>query len=98
MQVSIDFDPPSNGTATSDAAASSIRPHAETLRAFVYQFVRSRGDYGATRHEIEAAIGLAGNTVRPRVCELMNSHKLVETDLTRITPSGRKAAVLVAVA
>lgn len=98
MQGRIDFDPPSNGTATSDEAAIAIKPHAETLRRAIHEYVASRGTFGATRNEIESDLSIAGNTVRPRVLELIDQDKLIETDRTRKTPSGRNASILVALA
>lgn len=51
---------------------------------------------GLTRQEIEDRTGLDGNTVRPRVCELVKSSLLVEDGRTRPTRSGKPARVLFA--
>lgn len=89
-------DPPHCGTETSRAAAKAIKPTAGTLRAQVHQFIKSRGDMGATRNEIEVSLSMSGNTVRPRVRELIAAGLIVDTEETRTTPSGRSASVLVA--
>lgn len=89
--------PPHNGKPTSILAAEEIKPTASRLREQVYAFIRDRGKTGATREEIETSLGLAGNCVRPRVWELMKANRIAETQETRLTRSGRKAVVLVAV-
>lgn len=90
-----DEPPPHNGTPTSIAAADSITESADTLRARVLAYVVSRGAMGATREEIEVGTGIGGNTVRPRVRELIRDLRLVESGLMRSTCSGRLAVVLV---
>lgn len=86
--------PVHNGTPTSIAAAESIRPHAETQRHKILEFVRTRDEIGATREDIELALEMNGSTVRPRVLELIARGLLRETDVTRATSSGRQAVVL----
>lgn len=88
--------PVHNGTSTSVAAAESVRVHAGSLRAMVLDFIRSKGDVGATRAEIEDGLNMSGNTVRPRVKELQVAGLVRDTEATRLTPSGRKASVLIA--
>jgi hypothetical protein len=89
--------PPHNGKPTSIAAAESVVNSASRQRAQVYAFIAGRKD-GATREEIEIALGLAGNAVRPRVWELLgnNGHaaRIRESGERRRTNSGRMAEVL----
>lgn len=93
IQQEINFDRPHNNVPTSIAAADSLSPDkAETYRARILMFVQERGN--ATRDEIEAGTGIAGNTIRPRVDELKKRGQLIETDEQRSTRSGRKAFVL----
>lgn len=91
------FDPPPSvaGSATSHKAAESIRPKAAALRRQVFDYIATRGWAGATRQEIEAALGISGNTVRPRVVELVKAGMVIETNRSRKTSAGRLAAVLV---
>lgn len=90
-------DPPAvDSSNTSLAAADAIKPHAAKQRAAVLAFVRSCGWAGATRPEIEAALGMGGDSVRPRVWELIKMNLMTETTRTRPTKSGRPAFVLVA--
>lgn len=96
MQTAIDFDPPHSGTATSIAAARSIRPVAATLRERVFAFVDKQGMHGATAEEIERALKMSGNTVRPRILELRAAKRMFDRGNTRETQSGRQATVWVA--
>lgn len=91
---------PSNGTATSNAAAASMRRKAPTLRARVFDWIDARGEHGATMDECEAALGAPGSSVRPRFYELAGKDKnhdatIFETARTRPTRSGHAAVVYV---
>ena len=81
---------------TSQAAARSIRAAAPDMRRRVYEYIEAEENHGATRDEIEVALGMPGNTVRPRVKELLAEYRITETQYTRRTRSGRNAVVLVA--
>lgn len=92
-QTELDFDRPHNGTPTSIAAADSQSPRKTAIdRERILAYVRSAG--GATRDEIEVGLGMQGNTVRPRVWELVRAGKLVETEAKRKTRTGSWAAVV----
>lgn len=63
---------PSNGVGTSDAAAAALDPATlENREKRVVWALYNREEEGATREELEALTGLSGNTVRPRVDNLM---------------------------
>jgi hypothetical protein len=81
---------------TSRAAAKSVRGESDTQRRRVLALLMERGAFGATDEEIQNSLGLAGNTVRPRRGELIESG-LVRQGGKRNTTSGRKAVVWVAV-
>lgn len=86
-----------NGTPTSKAAAESMSPvTAKTIRNAILAYIQVCGENGATRDEIERYMGIDGNTVRPRVAELLSMGKVKGCDRTRKTFSGRMAEVLVA--
>jgi len=89
--------PPHNGKPTSILAAEEIKPTVARLREQVYAFIRDRGKVGATREEIETSLAINSNSCRPRVWELLKANRIAETQETRLTRSGRKAVVLVAV-
>lgn len=71
------------GSATSEAAAARIEPQRLSKRAVVLAYITSRGADGATRKEIARGTGLSENTVRPRVCELINGGAIRALDAER---------------
>jgi predicted transcriptional regulator len=90
------FETPSVPVDTSVAAAEAIRPSAAAIRERVADLVSRCGDFGATEQEIEAALALPGNTVRPRLWELEKAGQVVKSIKTRPTRAGRQARVYVA--
>lgn len=86
--------PPSNGTATSEAAAASLDPkvlndqHQRIMRALW----RVRGK-GLTDEEVQQATGLNPSSERPRRGELLTGGWVRDTGETRSTRSGRQATV-----
>lgn len=64
------FEAPSVPVDTSEEAAAVIRPSASQIRDRVYSHLLACGVFGATEREIEGALALGGNTVRPRLWEL----------------------------
>lgn len=81
---------------TSRLAAASVGEHLARLEAMVLDAIKSAGEDGMTRDEIETATGLAGNCVRPRVWSLMKRGLVRTNGQRRKTTSGRHAEVLVA--
>ena len=63
------FEPPAQPVDTSLAAAAKITQHTARLREAVYLYLKTQGARGATAGELEAALGLSGSTVRPRLRE-----------------------------
>lgn len=84
---------PHSGSATSRAAAESIRPEAGTLSAAVFAFIVGTGERGATDHEIQSALQLDGNSERPRRRALQQRALIIDSGHRRKTPSGREATV-----
>ena len=78
---------------TSRDAAYDIAPHAGTLRKRVLDAIVEAGAFGRCTHELEEALALSGDTVRPRVWELRRAGLIVDSGLRRNTPAGRKAIV-----
>lgn len=68
--------------------------HLVGLRLDVLGYLVSRGNQGATDHEITAAIGKG--EMRPRRVELCEWDYARETERRRTTPSGRTATVWIA--
>jgi hypothetical protein len=88
---------PHSGGETSRAAAAAIRPDAGRLRQLVLQAIVERGTIGATDEEIQNALGLPGNTQRPRRRELEQVGLIRDSGQRRPTSSGRRAIVWVAI-
>ena len=90
-QLSLFAPAPYSDHDTSRDSAQEIGPHLARLEAAVLQRIKCMG--GACAHELEAALNLSGNTVRPRLVALAGKGLIRKTDRTRKTPSGRNAAV-----
>ncbi len=82
--------------ATSYEAALSVEGTVATLRERVFRALEQAGSYGLTADEIEFTLRMAGNTVRPRLCELREEGRVERTLAMRKTRSGRNAYVYVA--
>jgi hypothetical protein len=107
QQLQLDFDrptvveasaPSSNAAATRRAAGVAIRPDARRLRARVLEYLVGRGPTGGTDEEIQSALGLSGDTERPRRRELQQAGLVVDSGQVRPTSSGRLAVAWIATA
>lgn len=95
------------GSETSRQAAISLydRGNAPTQRERVFEFIKSCDDYGATREEIEFHFNLLGDSIRPRVKELLGEIgrwttariKRKDKSFNRKTRFGNQAEVLIAI-
>ena len=92
-----DLAPFQKHSATSRSAADAIEPNAGTLRAKVLAVIRGCGERGATDLEVQRAISLGGSTQRPRRVKLVELGLVQDSGRTRLTESGRKAVVWMAV-
>lgn len=87
---------PHSGTDTSRAAAREMSPLASTLNLRVFRFIVDRSDDGATDFDIQAGLGLSGDTERPRRWTLQKCGLVKDSGARRDSPSGRAAIVYVA--
>lgn len=80
---------------TSEAAARSTAPDADTLRREVYYAFLAAGAAGLTADEVAAKLGRSVLSVRPRVSELANAKRpwIIRTGERRKNASGQTAAV-----
>ena len=76
--------------------AKDAGTNAAAIREQVFDFIKSRGDDGATDQEIQGHLGLDGNTERPRRWELSSKLGRIRESGTRETASGRSATVWIA--
>jgi hypothetical protein len=82
---------------TSFASAAAIVPRKRTLRGQVLGFIHSQGFAGATDYEIETALKMLGNTVRPRRRELEQMGIVLDSGKRRPTQTGRDAIVWITI-
>ncbi len=85
------------GSETSQEAAESMKQHAPTLRHRVYFYILERGAHGATDSEVEAALDLKHQTASARRRELEIMGAVYRSNIKRLTSSGRRAGVYVAI-
>ena len=81
---------------TSAKAADSLRGVAAALRRQVFELIAAAGETGLTDEEGQEALGMCGNTYRPRRWELEKAEMVKDSGQRRKTRSGRAAAVWVA--
>lgn len=97
MRTLFDDPPAQQHSATSVAAADGIKPTAARLREMVYDAIKDAGTHGLTDEQIQDALNMGGSTERPRRRELEQAGRIRDSGKTRLTKSGRKAAVWCAV-
>jgi hypothetical protein len=68
---------------TSIAAALNALPRTGSIRRKVYDYFVSCGLRGATDQEIEAALRISGNTLRPTRGSLVKDGFIIDTGTTR---------------
>jgi hypothetical protein len=81
----------SSAKPTSVIAALQALPKSGSKRRRVYEYLKQTG--GATDEEIERALGISGNTVRPTRGSLVKDKFVYATELERPTISGNMAIV-----
>jgi len=81
----------SSAKPTSVIAALQALPKSGSKRRRVYDYLKQTG--GATDEEIERALGISGNTVRPTRGSLVKDKFVYATELERPTISGNMAIV-----
>jgi transcription initiation factor IIE alpha subunit len=72
-----------NAQRTSIAAAQKVLPKTGSLRRKVYEYILKQGLRGATDQEIEKALQIEGNTVRPTRISLVKDGFIMDTGSTR---------------
>jgi hypothetical protein len=85
-----------NTSNTSAAARERVQPYLTRLHGKIYAAVLKAGSRGLTREELEHHTRMRGNSVRPRVRELLAMKLLTLSGEERRTESGCMAEVLIA--
>lgn len=81
---------------TRAVAAAAIAPVAGGMGRRVHEFIRRRGERGATDEEISLALSMRDSTARARRVELRDAQKIRDSGRRRETNSGRASIVWVA--
>lgn len=89
------FPPFQHHSAASRDAAQSIAKHVGALHKRVLEHLR-QNPQGLTDEAMGEALGLPGNTLRPRRRELQQRHLIKDSGRYSHTRSGRRATVWVA--
>lgn len=86
----VDPVPPARPVATSIAAATEARVFAGEQRERVYAFIKGKGRCGATRKDVERALGIPTQSACPRMWELHGGKRVngVPQYRVRITGTG----------
>lgn len=82
-----------NAQRTSLLAAEKALPKSGTKRRRVYDYIANRGLLGATDDEIEGALGIDGNTIRPTRGGLVEDGYIINTGTTRKNKHGNECIV-----
>lgn len=82
-----------NAQRTSLLAAEKALPKSGTKRRRVYDYIVGRGLHGATDDEIQNALGIDGNTVRPTRGGLVEDGYIIDTGTTRKNKQGNECIV-----
>jgi predicted Rossmann fold nucleotide-binding protein DprA/Smf involved in DNA uptake len=91
------FDWGATARATRAAAFDASKPKANERHERVFAYVASCGERGATREEVANSTGIKLQSVCSPVLALLREGRLREDGRTRLTSSGSKAAVFIAV-
>lgn len=82
-----------NAQRTSIAAAQKVLPRTGSLRRQVYEYILRQGLRGATDQEMELALSIDGNTIRPTRISLVKDGFILDTGSTRKNQHGNDCIV-----
>ena len=78
---------------TSIAAKTKVAPKIGSLRRQVFEYIFRMGLEGATDQEIETALRIEGNTIRPTRGSLVKDGLIMDTGTTRKNKHGNDCIV-----
>jgi len=82
-----------NAQRTSILAANDAYPKSGTNRRKVYEYILAQGLRGATDQEMEKALKIDGNTIRPSRGSLVKDGWLIDSGTTRPNDKGHACIV-----
>ena len=80
---------------TSIAAMIKAEPKRGSNRQKVYQYILDKQEYGATDQELQAALKMAGDTLRPTRLSLAKDNMIYDSGKTRQNANGNDCIVWV---
>ena len=81
--------------ATSVEALVKVAPKIPTYKQRVLDLLIERGGYGATDQEMESALNMSGNTIRPTRMGLLKAGVITDSGMTRLNQNGNRCIVWV---
>ena len=81
--------------ATSIEALEKFAPYQESARERVYQYLVDQEDRGATDQEMQKALGISGDTLRPTRGALLKHDLIYDSGMTRKNDKGNSCIVWV---
>ena len=79
--------------ATSAAAYEKARPKFGSNRAKVYQFILDQQEQGATDQELQQAVKISGDTLRPTRLSLLKDGLIYDSGKTRLNANNNECIV-----
>lgn len=79
--------------ATSVQAQVKATPSISSQKAKVYQFIVDRMEYGATDQEMQVALKMSGDTLRPTRGKLLKDGLIYDSGKTRQNQNGNECIV-----
>ena len=81
--------------ATSIAAMEKVAPKRESMKGRVYQYLIDRQERGATDQEMQSALNIPGDSLRPIRISLFKDGWIHDSGHTRQNPNGNECIVWV---
>jgi hypothetical protein len=78
---------------TSRIAAERIYPKSGSIRLTVYEYLIRQGLRGATDQEMQSALMMSGDTVRPSRITLLRDGLIIDSGETRLNANGNPCTV-----
>ena len=80
---------------TSVEALFKATPKIPTYKQVVLDYLEMRGNWGATDQEMEVALEISGNTIRPTRMSLLKAGMITDSGETRLNRNGNRCIVWV---
>ena len=78
---------------TSRIAAERVYPKSGSIRLSVYEYLIRQGLRGATDQEMQSALMMSGDTVRPSRITLLRDGLIIDSGETRLNANGNPCTV-----